>query len=132
MDPNANLEEQLRLANKILAGVGYASDGVRLAELVLALDHWLNTSGFLPARWEAHHAHADAVRRKRCGAVCSEQPSWVCSRPQGHTGRHESYDGGDWYDEREPCEACNGTGFVHGSCCRRCGGSMSLPKEGVS
>jgi len=64
-----------------------------------------------------------------CGAVCPEQPDWVCGRSAGHTGRHESAYG-DWYDEREPCVACNGTGFVHGECCRRCEGSMSRPKEG--
>lgn len=36
----------------------------------------------------------------RCGARCSEEPSWVCSRARGHAGRHESAAGGDWHDER--------------------------------
>lgn len=34
----------------------------------------------------------------------------------------------DWR-ERKPCPDCNGTGFVHGACCRRCEGSMSIVKE---
>lgn len=55
MDPNANLEEQRALASKILdrcdAGDEiYGLDAVRLAELVQALDEWIN-GGFLPAEW---------------------------------------------------------------------------------
>lgn len=30
---------------------------------------------------------------------------------------------------RTKCESCDGTGFVHGSCCRACEGSMSVPAK---
>jgi len=60
MDPNANLEEQRRLTQKLLSlTVGEAdlpdlhSDAVRLAELVEALDVWLTRGGFLPSEWQA-------------------------------------------------------------------------------
>jgi hypothetical protein len=39
-----------------------------------------------------------AVNKAACGARCPEEPSWVCRREHGHQGRHESPDGGDWYD----------------------------------
>ena len=52
MDPNANLEEQLELAKKLQdsgeAGFESPDDAWRLAELVLALDEWISTKGFLP------------------------------------------------------------------------------------
>lgn len=52
MDPNANLEEQLKLSRALvwLDGGRYAT---RLAELVIALDEWIRKGGFLPARWPA-------------------------------------------------------------------------------
>ena len=34
----------------------------------------------------------------RCGLACPDKPEWICVRLQGHTGRHESADGGDWHD----------------------------------
>ena len=57
MDPNANLQEQRRLA----MGIIERSDkglpaieiyAVRLAELALAMDEWLANGGFLPGKWE--------------------------------------------------------------------------------
>lgn len=39
-----------------------------------------------------------AVNKAACGAKCPEKSSWTCRREQGHPGRHESPDGGDWYD----------------------------------
>jgi len=39
------------------------------------------------------------VTVKACGAICPDEPQWACSRAQGHGGRHESDDGGDWYDD---------------------------------
>src|SRR5574342_322193 len=39
-----------------------------------------------------------AVNKAACGAKCPEEASWVCRREKGHPGRHESPDGGDWYD----------------------------------
>ena len=54
MDPNANLEEQLELASKIIAADEKdPDDAVRLAELVLALDAWITRGNFLPKSWEA-------------------------------------------------------------------------------
>ncbi len=62
MDPNANLEEQRRLAAEILGmtveqqGETETADLIyranRLAELVEALDGWLKRGGFLPKRWK--------------------------------------------------------------------------------
>jgi hypothetical protein len=54
MDPNANLEEQRRIARRILDGDD--RDAERLAELVEALDEWLASGGFLPSDWAAGRA----------------------------------------------------------------------------
>jgi len=63
MDPNANIEEQLRitaelqtLANSPGPLTPEQADHVaqrvfRLAELIEALDFWLTGGGFLPERW---------------------------------------------------------------------------------
>lgn len=59
MDPNANLEEQLKLARDLLKQIDTAgrmpsavSTG-RLCDLVIALDEWIRKGGFLPATWAA-------------------------------------------------------------------------------
>ncbi len=62
MDPNANLIEQLKLAERLIldadAGPDNApmrinpTDALRLAELVQALDGWIRSGGFLPAGWQ--------------------------------------------------------------------------------
>jgi hypothetical protein len=56
MDPNANLQEQLRLAERIVedgeSGMGASTlHADRLAELVLALNEWISNGGFLPEAW---------------------------------------------------------------------------------
>lgn len=57
MDPDANLREQLELAERLNDENGYgpgedmSADAARLAELVLALDGWIRRGGFLPERW---------------------------------------------------------------------------------
>lgn len=54
MDPNANLQEQLELAARMLDEESEhidTGDAVRLAELVLALNDWILGGGFLPRRW---------------------------------------------------------------------------------
>jgi hypothetical protein len=52
MDPDANLEEQLDLAQQLLGETGPSlDDAQRLAELVVALDLWIRSGGFLPAAW---------------------------------------------------------------------------------
>lgn len=51
MDPDANIEEQLRLATRMAEGPISEHEGRRLAELVLALDEWLVRKGFKPRRW---------------------------------------------------------------------------------
>lgn len=56
MDPNANLDEQLDIAHRIVEGE-YANlreleaQADRLAELALALDEWIRKGGFVPLRW---------------------------------------------------------------------------------
>ncbi len=54
MDPNANLQEQREIVQRILAEDSRdvdTGDAVRLAELVRELDAWLTKGGFLPRRW---------------------------------------------------------------------------------
>ena len=61
MDPDANLEEQLELAQELMEMNSDDMDtdalqeiegkASRLAELVLALDEWIERGGFLPKRW---------------------------------------------------------------------------------
>lgn len=67
MDPNTNLDEQLYLAaeiRKIITGAAdgflnaderanLMSKGLRLAELIESLDHWITGGGFVPDRWNA-------------------------------------------------------------------------------
>ena len=56
MDPDANIEEQLRLAASIQEDF-YGGNGInehdtnRLAELVLVLNQWIVAGGFLPRSW---------------------------------------------------------------------------------
>ena len=73
MDPDAALEEMLKISKRILereeafanlanddvVGVtrhvaGTMNDGKRLAELVQALDQWISRDGFLPSNWQEH------------------------------------------------------------------------------
>lgn len=55
MDPNANLNEQRRLAESIHSGelteAEQADAAERLADLVEALDQWIVNGGFLPSEW---------------------------------------------------------------------------------
>lgn len=56
MDPNANLDEQLRIAARLVAASERGAkldenDAERLADLVLALNDWLQGGGFLPRNW---------------------------------------------------------------------------------
>jgi hypothetical protein len=65
MDPEANLKDQRRLAERILNGDGSESDAYRLAELVEALDEWIAKGGFLPARWKRQRAEHRSRRSHR-------------------------------------------------------------------
>jgi hypothetical protein len=56
MDPNANLKETLELAEAITAASDNEQpinedDAVRLAELVIAMNEWMQKGGFCPTRW---------------------------------------------------------------------------------
>ncbi len=51
MDPDANLHEQIYLAEIIKTVRVTQAEAERLAELVLALDAWIKGGGFLPKRW---------------------------------------------------------------------------------
>jgi hypothetical protein len=56
MDPNANLKEQLELAEALVCAENVDPDvalpkAARLAELVIALDGWLSRGGFPPRSW---------------------------------------------------------------------------------
>jgi hypothetical protein len=54
--PDANLEQQLQLAIRIVETGESNGEAYRLAELVLALDEWLLKGGFRPARWATRRA----------------------------------------------------------------------------
>jgi hypothetical protein len=45
------VKEMLELAYAIETMGDNGEDGVRLAELVVALDEWIRKGGFLPYRW---------------------------------------------------------------------------------
>jgi hypothetical protein len=69
MDPNANIQEQLAIFERMakrhdahdhattspVAAINYyreqIADGDRLAELAKALDAWMEKGGFMPERW---------------------------------------------------------------------------------
>jgi D-alanyl-D-alanine dipeptidase len=52
VDPNANLNEQIEIAQRMSEGKERTGDASRLADLVLALDDWMRRGGFVPRRWE--------------------------------------------------------------------------------
>lgn len=58
MDPNANLDEQIRIARAVLDAnedepmEDPEGDLRRMCELVEALDSWIRRGGFLPKVWE--------------------------------------------------------------------------------
>ena len=59
MDPDANIEEQLRIVasltknfdGRTMSGDQLSADVIRLCDLVDSLDEWIVNGGFLPARW---------------------------------------------------------------------------------
>lgn len=58
MDPDENLRQQLQLAGAIihLADEDYdaTDDAVRLAELVQAMNDWIQRGGYIPFAWRNH------------------------------------------------------------------------------
>lgn len=65
MDPNANLEEQLKIANAIvndsspISATDLAIKAALLSEYVIALDEWLRNSGHLPKPWADKRGHCN-------------------------------------------------------------------------
>lgn len=56
MDPDANLREALEIADRLVMDKNPTTgkdlvDAERLAELVLGLDRWIRSGGFLPGIW---------------------------------------------------------------------------------
>ena len=57
MDPNANLEEQRQLIERMQnqppgwEACDFNQDALRLAELVVELDGWIRNGGMLPKAW---------------------------------------------------------------------------------
>lgn len=52
MDPDAALEELLTLCHAMLNSRN--ENCARVAELVLALHHWIQQGGFLPINWQGY------------------------------------------------------------------------------
>ena len=77
MDINANLKEQLRLANEIIEewddGFEFTDEqrsdvchkAQSLAELVLAQNEWFKNFGFLPDQWKKHNPTEERLSRAR-------------------------------------------------------------------
>lgn len=69
MDPDENLRQQLQLAGAIihLADEDYdaTDDAVHLAELVQAMNDWIQRGGFLPEQWEPARTPAELARSQR-------------------------------------------------------------------
>ena len=66
MDPNKNLSEQIEISHQIsldLRGVDDPDEairlGLRLAELVLDMNEWLGSGGFLPKVWDHRPGNDD-------------------------------------------------------------------------
>jgi len=68
MDPNANLEEQRAIIDRMLDGKGdyTLGDTLRLAELATALDKWISGGGFLPASWLKPCAVPQVINTSTC------------------------------------------------------------------
>jgi hypothetical protein len=82
MDPNVNLDEQIKLALSIQKANDYsdegdglldAEDASRLAELVLDLHGWLVQGGFLPARW----LKSEELKCPKCETVYLSEPGYT-------------------------------------------------------
>lgn len=58
MDPNANLKEQLLIVEQLRAADHACDEALvmelssRLCDLVVALDSWIRSGGFLPTDWQ--------------------------------------------------------------------------------
>lgn len=64
MDPNANRIEQLQIARQIVDDAeNHTYGAVRLAELVIALDEWMQSGGFLPRPWDNTPQECDCDER---------------------------------------------------------------------
>ena len=51
MDPNKTLAELLAISNRVVNAGVLPYDAMELAELVLALNTWISSGGFLPDDW---------------------------------------------------------------------------------
>lgn len=97
MDPNANLSEQLRLAQQIQACPNPAHGGCyectiaadHLAELVLTLDNWLRTGGFPPGdRIKVlgnTRGNRSVLKPHDCGAQAPGAVAYYCTVRGEHT-----------------------------------------------
>jgi hypothetical protein len=52
VDPDKNLEEQLRLAKELIEDPSDLDSAYQLADLVRSLDTWIKMGGSLPRVWE--------------------------------------------------------------------------------
>jgi len=94
MDPDANLAEQLMLAEAICAAAepeDLAQAAARLSELVLGLEGWLSAGGWRPRRWRELCAPASEpipppqacplARPENGRALCIAYSAPMSSRP---------------------------------------------------
>jgi len=66
MDPNANLEEQLRLTRHNIT----MEDALDLCDLVHALHEWITRGGFLPDAWARCSAcQSQALNCRTCAGT---------------------------------------------------------------
>lgn len=56
-NPDSNLEEQLKIAERLVdRDPTNWEDAQRLAELVVTMDEWIGSGGFMPKRWRRRQA----------------------------------------------------------------------------
>lgn len=102
MDPNANLQEQYEIAERLLGGGGSARsralDALRLAELVGALDGWISKGGALPTTWAMSRRSRRALKararieRLRGRALEKQVVDLQIAREALHDHAHQLYD----------------------------------------
>lgn len=83
MNPNANLNEQLELAEYLACYTKHGSEAQRLAELVLEMNGWLTNGGFLPDQWKRHRSNVNITTRAHIKLAQDIQKITIASKWAG-------------------------------------------------
>jgi|GEM_PF-1244099 len=78
VDPNANLRQQLAIAEEVLDSDEVDADALpRLAELVVQLDEWMRVGGFPPSRWQKRNVGRVESPQRRQARLELQYPGGV-------------------------------------------------------